>query len=445
MSLQPEKVLANSSDSSDFEQDPSNKNLKTRRESKSKDEGRSREDDSKSTIVETTSKKSKKDDKNQPQTAPTSPKNKSLTTPKKSLKLSLEKTKTSTKQEQEEDEQREESVVRFEQYLMVRLERALRQFYAVIDKIRAVSGKKIYYRYSTELDERQRKIPIVWGCKTLVEFFAENERILGRDLLLRLFVESGIQKSPEQTTSSLAKVKFQAIGVNYTEEEITRLKSIFKDEVARLERIFKKKDSDLITYIGDKEWLKCVINDVAFEFIMDSVSGVFGALEMAAREIGYPLKDLIYSDDVNFFFAQYVARKFVSPNQNVQADRTDGSTVQYRIHGGFYTNQQDTKWLLGFKELVKNFYYVEDPDIKNFFGNDLNDLKARKNEMIQKANDNKQKQHSEDEILVLSNLKNSDKEVLDAATAINLYRKTEKVYNGGLFFARVLKIKKGSY
>lgn len=433
MSLQqPEKVLANSDDSSDFEQDPSNKNLKTRRESKSKDEGRSREDDSKSTIVETTSKKSKKDDKNQPQTAPTSPKNKSLTTPKKSLKLSLEKTKTSTKQEQEEDEQREESVVKFEQYLMVRLERALRQFYAVIDKIRAVSGKKIYYRYSTELDERQRKIPIVWGCRTLDEFFAENERILDRNLLKRLFVESRIQEVP------IAKVKFQAIGLGYTVEEI-----------ARLEYIFKKSGDDLL-YISDHQWLKYVLDNHAFEFIMDSVSGVFGALEMAAREIGYPLKDLIYSDEVNFFFAQYVARKFVSPNQNVQADRTDGSTVQYRIHGGFYTNQQDTKWLLGFKELVKNFYYVEDPDIKKAFAKDLEALKNLKIRSIEEANNKRPNQntsnpYSEDEIMELAKTENSYGELYHAAEAIRLYKITEQAYKKGQFFARVLKIKKGSY
>lgn len=414
MSLkEPENtVLANSDDSSsDYVYDPKNPNRRVRK-SKSNDGGRTGEDDGKSTVVEKTPKKAK---------------TKSILSSSKKTKITTEK----EKEEQEEDEQQEESVVQFEQYLMVRLERALRQFYAVIDKIRAVSGKKIYYRYSTELDERQRKIPIVWGCRTLDEFFAENERILGRDFLLRLFIESRIQKFP------VAKVKFQAIGVEYT-----------VDEIARLERIFKKSGDDLL-YISDNHWLKYVLDNPAFEFIMDSVSGVFGALEMAAREIGYPLKDLIYSDDVNFFFAQYVARKFVSPNQNVQADRTDGSTVQYRIHGGFYTNQQDTKWLLGFKELVKKFYYVEDTDIRDFFGNNLNDLKTRKDELIEILNNEKTRKgenpFSENEILAYSKLNNVDQKLLDAAEAIRLYKRTEAAYKKEQFFARVLKIKKGSY
>ena len=56
-------------------------------------------------------------------------------------------------------------------------------------------------------------------------------------------------------------------------------------------------------------------------------------------------------------FAQFVARKFISPKSNAYASGIDGQGGgQYRISSGVVTNLANTKWLMGCKLWFESVY-----------------------------------------------------------------------------------------
>jgi hypothetical protein len=108
-------------------------------------------------------------------------------------------------------------------------------------------------------------------------------------------------------------------------------------------------------------------------------------MELAANELGFPLKDLLYSPQVNYMFAQFVGTKFVKPTSNAYASAIGGGEVQYRISSGFYTGQQQSKWLLGCKEWFKEVYYKtleSNPELAKRLSDELNLLHQTKREIL---------------------------------------------------------------
>lgn len=109
-------------------------------------------------------------------------------------------------------------------------------------------------------------------------------------------------------------------------------------------------------------WLQSQISTSVLQFLLDRQS--LGALNMGAQELGYPLRDLLFSDEVNYMFAQFVSAKFAKPKSNVYASGVHGGgEVHYRISSGAIINQQQTTWLLGCRRWFKeNVYYGTRPE-----------------------------------------------------------------------------------
>ena len=61
-------------------------------------------------------------------------------------------------------------VKEIEDYLSEKLYDALGPLYNCVNMIEAESRNKIYYRFDKTLTEKQRKIPLVWNCKSVNEF-----------------------------------------------------------------------------------------------------------------------------------------------------------------------------------------------------------------------------------------------------------------------------------
>ena len=244
-----------------------------------------------------------------------------------------------------------------EQFLEPIFYQALQPLYRVVDMMGAESGKTLYYRYAPELSQEKRKIPIVYNCRTRKEFYAKNYH-LGEEIISNIQVRFPVADDTTHKKEKIPKLNDDSI------EETTCM--IIGDPITQEQQKTYDRLVGKPTPLASKhapQWIWCQLNDPVFQFLLQT--NIFGALEMAANELNYPLKDLIYSRHVNFLFGQYVARKFVSPKQNAQASGVNGQkNVQYRIHSGFYTDQQDTKWLMGAKITFKTKVYYRDSETK---------------------------------------------------------------------------------
>ena len=218
----------------------------------------------------------------------------------------------------------EESVIKeLEEYFEPIFQQAMEPFWLVIHMIEQDSGKVIYPRYVKDLPMEKRKIPIVYGCKTWPEFKMKNHH-LGTAILDVMF----------KKYSDLKK----GIGAKSFPEII----------------------SDAFFGLPEKQRPAWVVNftyNPVFHFLLQSA--YFGALELAANELKFSLKDLIYSPHVNFMFAQFVSVKFVKPKSNAYAAGIQGQDMQYRISSGAYTGQQQSKWLMGCKLWFQDVYYKD--------------------------------------------------------------------------------------
>jgi len=211
----------------------------------------------------------------------------------------------------------------FEQEAAMILFQALAPLYQFIGMVEAESGKVIYYRYLPGATTENKMIPINFGSESSEEFLRRNPH-LGEDVVKALF---------ESTTTGPGG-DIRPVGVN-----INLL---------------------LPSPLLYPEWFWCKFQSPVFQFLLNSAT--FGALELAANEIGYPLKDLISSNDVNYMFAQFVARKFISPKNNAFPTGISGGQTQYRLSSGFNTSQMaNSKWLMGCKEWFKSVYYAKNP------------------------------------------------------------------------------------
>lgn len=239
-------------------------------------------------------------------------------------------------------------IKKLEKFLEPIFKEALLPFYRFINMLDAESGKRTFYRYIKDEDERKKQnldIPMQYGCEDWDEFRIANNH-LGQSLLKACKGWLN-QKTP---TLNLVGVKFRTIPILPKKPKSQAVEEI-------IEQAFN--------YIPEHKrpsWVRSQMENSIFQFLLQNAT--YGALQLAANELGFPLKDLIMSDYVNFMFAQFCAVKFIKPKSNAYAAGIQGQDLQYRISSGVYTGQQQSKWLMGCKIWFKDVEYKDTNDIK---------------------------------------------------------------------------------
>lgn len=219
-----------------------------------------------------------------------------------------------------------ERIITFENRLFPALHEALLPLYQFVGFLEAESGKRIYYRYDDKLSQDDKKNPLVKGCQTIEEFKIKNSH-LGRNILNLIDLKDPMVKKD--------------IGVN----------------IADLYRRYVNPDYQFMNLFDPAEGfprrLWNILPLAAFQYIL-SIS-TYGAIQMAASELQKDLKLLIISSDVNYIFAQFVAKKYISPKQNAFVSGINGSDAQFRIASGFKTSVvANSKWLMACKYKFEN-------------------------------------------------------------------------------------------
>ena len=214
----------------------------------------------------------------------------------------------------------------FENRLFPALREALLPLYQFVGFLEAESGKRIYYRYDDKLSQAEKMNPLVKGCQTIEEFKIKNSH-LGRSILNLIDLKDPMVKTD--------------IGVN----------------IADLYRRYVNPDYQFMNIFDPAEGfprrLWNILPLTAFQYIL-SIS-TYGAIQMAASELQKDLKLLIISNDVNYLFAQFVAKKYISPKQNAFVSGINGDNAQFRIASGFKTSVvANSKWLMACKYKFEN-------------------------------------------------------------------------------------------
>lgn len=176
------------------------------------------------------------------------------------------------------------------------------------------------------------------GNKTIFDFRLNN-RHLGDNVL---FVAAEYaRKLAGVTQVDTADVKFVGAGIRYPRLTVNQ-------------KIMLRGDFDLDTD-GAPEWIWCMIGKPCIRFMLKNET--FGAVAMAAKELGYPeVKPLLDSDDVSFLFAQFVSNKFFT-GPNVSMGGFNGGQRQYRVSSGILKQQANTKWLMSCKMAFQTQVY----------------------------------------------------------------------------------------
>lgn len=188
---------------------------------------------------------------------------------------------------------------------------ALAPLYAFVGMLEAESGKPVYFRYLPGASREDKMIPINYGSESSAEF---------------------VQKNPHLSDTLVAALLLDENNKEFIGVPIANNPAL------------------------GTAWVRAQLGMSVFRFLLNSAT--MGALELAANELEFPLKDLIYSPHVNYMFAQFVAKKFVSPKNNAFAAGINGGQTTYRISSGFNTSTMaNTKWLMGCKLWFKNVYY----------------------------------------------------------------------------------------
>lgn len=227
---------------------------------------------------------------------------------------------------------RNESIEKIENFLEPLLLDALQPFYRFITMVEAESGSQIYYRWLPEGSIDDKRSPLVKGTKTDAEFKLKN-RHLGPDM----FTFISKKEKEEYTLDSSS----DGLNISDKGDTIDFLGPQIHPNVLA--------NSDIPDYMWD------ILPDPAFQFLLKG--NVFGSLVLAAQELDFPLKALIKSKDTSHYFAQFVAKKFISPKQNAYASGISGGQMQYRISSGYRTSgAADTQWFMGCKEWFKKAY-----------------------------------------------------------------------------------------
>jgi hypothetical protein len=241
-------------------------------------------------------------------------------------------------------------------------DRYLQPFYRFIEMLSVES--QIYYRYDKNLTLKQKKTCIVYGCKTKEEFIQKNWH-LGNDILNWV---KDVFETTELTKASIELIgageerrKQQPKKKKTTKKIIEEVEEEEEEEEEEFIEVEQQESKEEIPVLIHKElrpeWFQNEIEKGTpiYHFLLQNAT--FGALELAAQELKFPLQDLINSPQVAYMFAQFCAVKYIRPKHNAYASTTQGNEVQYRISSGVYTGQQQSKWLMGCKEWFKDVYY----------------------------------------------------------------------------------------
>jgi len=223
----------------------------------------------------------------------------------------------------------------FEEHATQVLEDALAPLYQFVGMLEAESGKTIYYRYLPGARREDQRVPINYGSESPEEFSANNPHLSTR-------LKSHLFKQELETPQKDVKPEF-------------------KRERVKLEQALIGYNYNIRDYsILYPDWFWAQMDSPVFRFLLNAQD--YGAMQLAANELGFPLKDLIYSPHTNYMFAQYCAKKFISPKTNAYAAGVQGGQSVYRVSSGFNTSvMANTKWLMGCKLWFKDVYYSANP------------------------------------------------------------------------------------
>lgn len=229
-------------------------------------------------------------------------------------------------------------IITFENRLFPALSEALLPLYTFVGFLEAESGKRIYYRYNDQISQEEKQNPLVKGCQTIQEFKNKNNH-LGLAILQLIDLPDPMVKKEKGINANISDLYRRYVNPDYPFVG-------FNPQEGFPRRLWK------------------LLPLTSFQYIL-SVSS-YGAISMAALELKKDLKTLIISEDVNFLFAQFVCKKYISPKQNAFASGLNGDNAQFRVASGFRTTVvANAKWIMAFKlHFEKNIVEVVEDNTK---------------------------------------------------------------------------------
>lgn len=244
------------------------------------------------------------------------------------------------------DTQESRLVEQMEEILQPVLMDAMRPIYDFIGSIDATeSYAQKHYKHFT---------PLIKNNKSLFEFKLNNRHLGDAVLLLSfdyVYALAGYKGKVKRDKVTVKPEKVSAPAIIGADIQYPELTMEQRDLIGS--------GFDL-THPGTPGWVWCMIGNQCLKFMLSFAT--YGAITMAAKELGYKesdLKALIDNDEIVPMFAQFVAHKFFTAQGGVaQSSSVYGSgQVQYRISSGFGTvRQANSKWIIGckiwFKEKV---------------------------------------------------------------------------------------------
>ena len=173
--------------------------------------------------------------------------------------------------------------------------------------------------------------------------------------------ESGIKQKMKNPWED-----FEAFKVYLVDPEmVKRIESTYmtakpKQELLKLNIIGESLSERYADRLPPGIYFSHILTLPALQYLLD-LPATWGALCMAANELGFHLMDLIRSPKVNYMFAQFVARKWISPKQVGFVSGVTGNNRQFRISSGLQVSMANEKWIMGCKIWFKSVMVRKDP------------------------------------------------------------------------------------
>ena len=258
------------------------------------------------------------------------------------IKTKKKKEEREEEEEEEEEEEKEEKDTKSSTKPKPSIE--IRQDKKLLEKIKTLEESLEYLS-----DLLQEKLN---DAETDVDDMRTTIDKLEKELAI-LQTQKELAIKAEKASGATTNIKEFKSAKNMLIGELVQLSKHEKDA---LDLLYPVISMNLVTVESAPSWLESQLSTKVLEFLLDKQA--FGALNLAANELGYPLRDLVFSEEVNFMFAQFVSAKFVKPKSNAYASGTSGGEMQYRISSGAIVGQQQTTWVIGCKRWFKeNVYY----------------------------------------------------------------------------------------
>lgn len=166
--------------------------------------------------------------------------------------------------------------------------------------------------------------------------------------------ESGIKQKIKKPWENFEEFKIyldpedvKKIESTYDTDKVSKVKIDFDD--LRLKAIGETLMERYADRLPPGRDFSQILKRPALQYLLD-LPATYGALVMAANELGFELYDLIRSPKVNYMFAQFVARKWISPKQVGYVSGVNGNNRQFRISSGLQVSMANEKWIMGCKK-----------------------------------------------------------------------------------------------